>query len=72
MNTCCICGKETGNDPQALIVNGEERQICDECAAVLDVAETADPASQGRIRLLSPEEAIYNFNSIIDSYVSSR
>jgi hypothetical protein len=49
MNTCCICGKETGNDPQALIVNGEERQICDECAAVLDVAETADPASQGRI-----------------------
>ncbi len=29
-------------------------------------------ASQGRIRLLSPEEAIYNFNSIIDSYVSSR
>lgn len=55
MNTCCICGKEIGADPQAIAVKGKTCPICDDCSALLDVVETMDaktPASENAVKAL--------------------
>lgn len=69
MNTCCICGKETGADPQGIAVKGKTCPICDDCSALLDVVETTDPktpASENAVKTL--KKNMLDNGSLMDVY----
>ncbi len=53
MSACCICGHDTGDDALAIVVNGKERQICDECASMLDVLQEEENGSPRREEAVS-------------------
>ena len=52
MGYCCICGNTTDSNSGSLLINGRTAPICDECAEVLDQAETLEMKDPRRAECL--------------------